>query len=142
LGRGITHSFQHRFEWNRAPGGQQPRQKKSLIKPTVAMARRMQRYRHKEVEMPAPQSRILESSAEPSRNYVPQMEMIPVLEIMHQAANDASAEVSRDGGLEMQFLMRAISASECAIDRAGERFGTFFAKWWHNSRRLGLACIA
>ena len=57
------------------------------------------------------------------------MELSIVFELQNHEANHASASISGDGGIELQFSVGAIRACKFALDRTGKGFGAFGAKW-------------
>src|ERR1700730_16819823 len=70
------------------------------------------------------------------------MDFATVFEVENDTTNDAAAAIRSDGRLEIQPAMSAVRAIERARDLAGERFGTFRAKWRHDPKDVVVAFVA
>ena len=108
--------------------GEQLGQERGLIETAFAFPGWVQGDGNDQVEPPAVQPRIAHGFAEPFGEWVPQMALAPVFEVVHEFAHQSAAAVGRDGRLEMQRTMFAIRAAERLRDRAGKRLGTFRAE--------------
>ncbi|MEY2439579.1 MAG: hypothetical protein QOI34_964, partial [Verrucomicrobiota bacterium] len=134
-----TDPLQGRMDPNGCARGNHLGQDRRLIESALPFPRRMQWHRHNDIELLLPKPRISERGAKPFGDDVAQMNLVPVFEFMNQLPHHPAAVINRDRRLKMERLMRAIAAGKHAVDGAGERFGTFRAKWRHNSWRLRFA---
>src|ERR1700682_6473428 len=71
-----------------------------------------------------------------------EMELAAVFEIEDDAANNPAAAIGGDGGVKVQGAVRAVGASKCSADCAGERFRAFRAKRRNDAGDLRVAFCA
>src|SRR6266446_1942763 len=99
----------------------------------------MKRNGNDRVETAFAESLIVERGDQPARDQMTKMDLAAVFKIENDVANNAAAAVGRDGGIEMERAMRAVSAGKRGCDCTVKRLGTSRAKRWHNSRNLRFA---
>src|SRR5260370_9187417 len=115
------------------------RQQRRLVKPALALFRRMQRDGNDRIETACAKELVVERGYQPARDQMAKMNLASVFKIENHVANDAAASVSRNRGVEMEDEMGAVGAGKGGGDCAVKRLGTFRAKRRHNS---GNVCFA
>src|SRR6266853_6803888 len=102
----------------------------------------MQRHWNNNVESAAAQPRIVKSGGEPARHQMTEMDLVPVLKVMDDLANDSATAIRRDSSVKMNRAMRAVRANKRAGNCAFEWFGAFPAKGLDDAHGLLLAFCA
>jgi hypothetical protein len=85
---------------------------------------------------------IVKRPIEPARHEVAQVNLMPVLKIMNDLANDTTTAVCGHRCIKVNFAMGAIGASECGCYSAFEGFRTLLAKWRNDTHGFCFALIA
>src|SRR5882724_2332583 len=98
-------------------------QQRSLIKPALALFRRMQRNGHDRIETAFAKTFVVEGGHQPARDQMAKMNLACVFKIENDVANDSAVSVSRNRGIEMEDAMGAVGAGKgggnCPIKRLG-----------------------
>src|SRR4029450_4992737 len=101
----------------------------------------MQGHRDDNVEPATTQSCVIQRRAEPARHGLTQINLMTVLKVVNDLANNPATAVCGNGRVEVNGAMGAIRAREFTGNRAFERFGTFLAKRRNNADDLCFALI-
>jgi len=117
-------------------------QQRSLIKPALALFRRMQWNGHDRIETAFAKTFVVERGHQPARDQMAKMNLASVFKIENDVANDAAASVSRNRGIEMEDAMGAVGAGKGGGNCPIKRLGTIRAKRRHNSGNLCFAFAA
>src|SRR6266852_2416747 len=99
----------------------------------------MQWHRGNNVESTAAEPFVIQSRIEPACHEMTQVNLTPVLKVMNDLADDPTAPVGGNGGVEMDCAMGAIGARKRACDCAFKRLGTPLAERRDNA---GSFCFA
>src|SRR5436190_23440932 len=108
-------------------------QQRSLIKPALALFRRMQRNGHDRIETAFTKTFVVERGHQPARDQMAKMNLASVFKIENDVSDDAAASVSRNRRIEMEDAMGAVGAGKGGGNCPIKRLGTFRAKRRHNS---------
>src|SRR6266403_2167551 len=110
-------------------------QQRSLIKPALALFRRMQRNGHDRIETAFAKTFVVERGHQPARDQMAKMNLASVFKIENDVANDSAASVSRNRGIEMEDAMGAVGAGKGGGNCPIKRLGAFGAKRRIEQRR-------
>src|SRR4030095_16054616 len=133
---GVTRPLQHVADSQAAGAPQFRGQQLSLVKPALALSRRMQRDGNDEIKAPGGEARIFQRLCQPTPEQAAQMDLAPIFESMNHFARYAPTSVGGNRCFEMQEAIRAICAGKRARDRPGERLRTLRAE-----RRFNPQCL-
>src|SRR5439155_25546668 len=100
-----------------------------------------QRHRHDHVDPSTTTAYVIQRSAEPARNALTQINLVTVLKVVNDLANNPATAVCGNGRVEVNGTMGAIGAGEFTGNRAFEWFGAFLAKRRYNADDLCFALI-
>src|SRR5207237_3713232 len=114
-------------------------EQRSLIETALALFRGMERNGDDRVEAALAEPLVVERCHQPACDQMTEMDLPAVFKIEHDVPNYSTTAVSRNGGVEMEKTMSAVSAGKGAGDCAIERLGTFCAKRRHYSTNLRFA---
>src|SRR5213082_3155450 len=126
-------ALQHRAKRQRHVPAQPFRQQRRLVKPALALFRRMQRNGNDRIETAFAKTFVVERGHQPARDQMAKMNLASVFKIENDVANDSAASESRNRGVEMEDAMGAVGAGKGGGNCAIKRHGTFRAKRRHNS---------
>src|SRR4051812_35579830 len=96
----------------------------------------MQWHRHDDVEPATLQPRIIQGFDKPVGDRMPQVNLVPVLEVVDNLSHDAAAAIGGDSGLKMEVAVRAVRAGKCLRDLAGKGLGAGGAEGCLDPRRF------
>src|SRR5205085_6083800 len=118
------------------------RHQRRLVKPALALFRRMQRNGNDRIETAFAKTLVVERGHQPARDQMAKMNLASVFKIENDVANDSAASVSRNRGVEMEDAMGAVGAGKDGGNCAIKRLGTFRAKRRPNSANFCVAFAA
>jgi hypothetical protein len=102
----------------------------------------MQWHRNDDVEATSQKPFIVQSSAEPTRYKMAQVNSPTVFEFVNDLANNAAPAVCGDGCVKVDPAVGTVGACKCACYGTLERFRAFLAKWRHDTDSFCFALIA
>jgi len=102
----------------------------------------MQWHRHDYVKLAPTKTFIIKRCAEPSRHEMSQMNLMTVLKIMDNLANNAAAAVCSHCRIKVNCAMGAVGARERGCNSAFEGLGALLTKRRNDPQRLCLALLA
>src|SRR5437868_3268673 len=76
--------------------GEQFGDERSLVETPLAFAGRMQRHRHDDIEVPAAETRVAQTFAEPLRDRMPEVALLSIFELMQNVADQTATPISGD----------------------------------------------
>src|SRR5260370_22249145 len=114
------------------------REQRRLVKPPLALFRRMQRNGNDRIETAFAKTLVVERGHQPARDQMAKMNLASVFKIENDVANDSAASVSRNRGVEIEDAMGAVGAGEDGANSAIKRLGTFPA---HRPQKSGNICL-
>src|ERR1051326_4698682 len=123
LSGGVADALEQRPGRDCGGGCEQFGYQRRLIEAALAFAGRMQWHRHDKIEMPAAKPRVAHAFAEPARDWMAEVALLSIFELMEDVANEAATAIRGHRGLEIQFPVLAIRAAKRLSDRAGKGLG-------------------
>src|SRR5207244_10465538 len=113
LGSSKTNALQHWAQRQRHMPAQPFRQQRRLIKPALALFRRMQRNGNNRIETAFAKTFVVERGHQPARDQMAKMNLASVFKIENDVANDSAASVSRNRGVERSEERRVGQEGRC-----------------------------
>jgi hypothetical protein len=113
-----------------------------LIKSAFPLPSWMQWHGYNYVELATAQALVLERCAEPMRHEMSQMNLMPVLKVVDDLADDPATPVCCHCCIEVNRAMGTVGACERARNSSFEGFGALLTKRRNDAHRLSFTSLA